>query len=211
MKCRKHSLIPCSWLDGWNYCNYLVSGMSFFISSKACLARQVLKLQFIIYSVVKQTFQCCFPHVEPRTQRVADATLQRHVLGKALAACVAPSKDCFLLTVGCCLSFWLIPEERRTWKASHCLTDFRGVCGSVLTHCSSPWIVCDWIKRGQVTNIHLMLLIKSPGGLVHFFSQNLTYEAVTTNKGYFSGTHNYLEINPKRLGRESTGPILRWG
>lgn len=166
MKGRKPSLVPCSWLDGWNYSNYLVSGMSFFISCKSCLGRQVLKLLFIVCSVVKPTFQCCSPRVETRIQKVADMGFTKACAGQSSAACAAPSKLCFLLAVGCSLSFQLIPEERRTWKASHCLTDFREVCGSVLTHCSSPWIVCDWVERGGVINIHLMFLIKSHGGLV---------------------------------------------
>lgn len=166
MKCRKLSLVACPWLDGWNYSNYLVSGMSFFISCKSCLGRQVLKLLFIVCSVVRQSFQGCFPHVEAGIQKVADTFWAKARAGQSSGSLCSSIKLCFCQQwAALCHSDWSHRKGEHE-RHSHCSTDFWDVCGFVLGHCWSPGIVCDWVKKGEVTDIHLMFLIKSHGSLV---------------------------------------------
>jgi len=127
IKCRKHSFRPCSWLDVWNYSNCLVSGMSFFISSRSCWTRQILKLLFILCSVVKQTFQFSFSYMEAWILKIANMYSIKVRAVQSSCSCVTSSKDYCPVIADCCLSFWLISPERRKWKISHCFTGFKGI------------------------------------------------------------------------------------
>lgn len=130
------------------------------------LGRQVLKLLFIVCSVVKQTFQCCFAHVAARIQEVADGGFAKAHAGQSSCSLCSSIKALFSTSSGLLFVILTDPRGKENMKSIPLFDWLQRGLWFCSDHCLSPWIVCDGVKRGQVTNIQIIFLIKSHGGLV---------------------------------------------